>query len=239
MHSSPALTIADRIAAIRSGIAAAAERSGRDPASITLVGISKTYPIATVAAAAAAGLVEVGENRAQELTPKAAEAEALGLELRWHFVGHLQRNKVREVLPRIVALHSLDSARLIDEIGHASEHEYEHTGRRGANRPLPCYLEVNMAGELSKQGIEPQALPALLHRAEASPHIEVAGLMTVAPQVPDPEHVRPVFRALRDLSRAHGLTGLSMGMSEDYQVAIEEGATVIRIGRALFGPRMA
>ncbi len=136
MHSSPALTMADRVAAIRSSIAAAAERSGRDPASITLVGISKTYPVAIIAEAVAAGLIDVGENRAQELTPKAVEAEALGLKLRWHFVGHLQRNKVREVLPRIVALHSLDSARLIDEIERASEHEYERT------RPARCESAV-------------------------------------------------------------------------------------------------
>jgi PLP dependent protein len=239
MQSSPPKTMADRIAAIRSEVAAAAQRAGRDPTSITLVGISKTYPVSAIAEAAAAGLIEVGENRAQELTPKADEADALGLDLHWHFVGHLQRNKVREVLPRIVALHSLDSARLIEAIERESERKSESDSGRGADRPLPCYLEVNVAGELSKQGIEPAALPALLSRAEASPHIEVAGLMTVAPQVTDPEQARPVFRALRELAAAHGLSGLSMGMSEDYRVAIEEGATVIRIGRALFGPRPA
>lgn len=239
MQSSPPQTMAGRITAIRSEVATAARRAGRNPASITLVGISKTYPVATIAEAAASGLIEVGENRAQELTPKADEADALGLVLHWHFVGHLQRNKVREVLPRIVALHSLDSARLVEAIERESARKSESNSWRGADHPLPCYLEVNVAGELSKQGIEPDALPALLSRAEASPHIEVAGLMTVAPQVADPEQTRPVFRALRELAAAHGLSGLSMGMSEDYQVAVEEGATVIRIGRALFGPRPA
>jgi pyridoxal phosphate enzyme (YggS family) len=229
MQPSTALSIGDRLAAIRFEAARAAERAGRDPATVTLVGISKTYPVSTIAEAAKAGLIDVGENRAQELLPKADAAEAMGLRLRWHFVGHLQRNKVREVLPRIVALHSLDSIRLIDEIEREAE-------RRAIPR-LPCYLEVNVAGEQSKQGVEPRSLPALLDRAEASAHIEVAGLMTVAPQVSDAEQVRPVFRELRALASVHGLTGLSMGMSEDYTVAIEEGATVIRIGRALFGPR--
>src|SRR5690606_28009496 len=136
-----------------------------------------------------------------ELTPKAEAAAAMGLDLHWHFVGHLQRNKVREVLPRIVALHSLDSVRLMEEIERAAQRE---EAQRGAVPPLPCYLEVNVAGEQSKQGIEPASLPPLLDRAEASPHIEMAGLMTVAPQVPDAEQVRPVFRKLRELASAHG-----------------------------------
>ena len=230
MQPSTALTVGERIAAIRSEVARAAERAGRDPASVTLVGVTKTYPTDVVREAMDAGLLDFGENRAQELMPKVHEADALGLHPRWHFIGHLQRNKVRQVLPHIAALHSLDSVRLIEEIDNASMH---------ADQPLRCYLEVNVSGEASKQGVPPSDLPALLTRAAASPRIEVAGLMTVAPQVEDPEHVRPVFRALRELAQAHGLTGLSMGMSEDYRVAIEEGATVVRIGRALFGPRPA
>jgi pyridoxal phosphate enzyme (YggS family) len=228
MQPSTALSVGERITVIRSEVARAAERAGRDLASITLVGVTKTYPIDVVREAMGVELLDFGENRAQELMPKVRAAEALGLRPHWHFIGHLQRNKVRQVLPHIAALHSLDSIRLIEEIDHASTH---------AGQPLRCYLEVNVSGEASKQGVSPSELPAILSRAAASPHIEVAGLMTVAPQVADAEHVRPVFRDLRELARAHGLSGLSMGMSEDYKVAIDEGATVIRIGRALFGPR--
>lgn len=231
MHLSSPGTIAGRIATVRAEVARACARSGRDPASVTLIGVTKTYPVAAVAEALEAGLMDFGENRAQELVPKAQAAASMRLQPRWHFIGHLQRNKVREVLPHIVTLHSLDSVRLAEEI--------EREGERGAAARLPCYLEVNMAGEETKQGIAPEALPALLGQVAAYRHIEVVGLMTVAPQVPGPERVRPVFRDLRRLAAAHGLAGLSMGMSEDYVVAVEEGATAIRVGRALFGPRQA
>ena len=231
--SSPPVSIADRVAMVREEVARACQRSGRDPASVALVGVTKTYPIAAVAEALAAGLTDFGENRAQELLPKARAAASMGLQPRWHFIGHLQRNKVREVLPCIAALHSLDSVRLADEIERTSPRAAE----RGAAVRLPCYLEVNIAGEETKQGLAPAALPALLEALATRRHIEVVGLMTIAPRVTDPEQVRPVFKALRQLAAAHGLAGLSMGMSEDYRVAVEEGATVVRIGRALFGAR--
>jgi hypothetical protein len=218
-------TIAERLAAVRADVARACERAGRDPAAVTIVGVTKTQPVAAVRDALDAGLANFGENRAQELVPKAEAAAALGLAPRWHFIGHLQRNKVRQVLPHTAVLHSLDSERLLDEIEHRAAH------------PLPCYLEVNVSGEASKEGIVPHQLPSLLAAAQSARNIEVAGLMTVAPLVDDPEQVRPVFRSLRELARAHGLDGLSMGMTDDYAVAIEEGATVVRIGRAIFGAR--
>lgn len=224
-----ATTLTSRLADVRARIAQACERAGRDPAEVTLVGVSKTQPPEAVREAVAAGLLDLGENRAQDLVAQAAAAAEARLAPRWHFIGHLQRNKVRDVLPHIVALHSLDSARLVEEIER----------RRDARDPLPCYLEVNIGGEQQKTGIAPAEVPALLAAAAASSALRVVGLMTVAPQVTDPEQARPVFRALRELAEAHGLRGLSMGMTEDYSVAIEEGATVVRVGRAIFGARPA
>lgn len=230
MTTTPTATsIAERLAAVQARIAAACERAGRDPASVTLVGVSKTHPVEAVVEAVAAGLLDLGENRAQELVPKAEGAAALGVKLHWHFIGHLQRNKVREVAPHIAALHSLDSERLATDLER-------QLAALGAS-PLPCYIEVNVAGEASKQGIAPEAVPALLAHARACAHLEVVGLMTVAPETHDAETVRPVFQRLRTLASEHGLAGLSMGMSGDYLVAIEEGATSVRVGTAIFGPR--
>lgn len=226
-------TIATRLEAVRERIAAACERAERDPSKVTIVGVTKTHPVDAVEEALAAGQVDLGENRAQELAPKAEEAAGMGLAPRWHFIGGLQRNKVRQVLPHIAVLHSLDSVRLAAEI----EKRAEQGHAPDTDVPLPCYLEVNVGGEDSKQGIEAAEVGDLLRGVADMRHVEVVGLMTVAPQVDDPEQVRPVFRQLRELARAHGLEGLSMGMTEDYEVAIEEGATVVRLGRVIFGPR--
>ena len=231
-----ATSIASRLAVVREHIAAACDRADRDPAEVTIVGVTKTHPPSLVEEALAAGLTDIGENRAQELLPKAAALEARGLAPRWHFIGRLQRNKVRGVLPHLAALHSLGSVRLADEIERRAE-RLEAASGASARGPLPCYLEVNVADEASKDGISPKELPELLREAANRPHIAVAGLMTVAPLVDDPEQVRPVFRRLRELARAHGLEGLSMGMTDDYVVAVEEGATVVRLGRVIFGAR--
>ena len=231
-----ATSIASRLAVVREHIAAACDRAGRDPAEITIVGVTKTHPPALVEEALAAGLTDIGENRAQELLPKAEALEARGLAPRWHFIGRLQRNKVRGVLPYIAALHSLGSIRLADEIERRAE-RLEAASGASARGPLPCYLEVNVAAEASKDGVTAEELPELLREAANRPHITVAGLMTVAPLVDDPEQVRPVFRQLRELAHAHGLEGLSMGMTDDYVVAVEEGATVVRLGRVIFGAR--
>jgi hypothetical protein len=226
-------TVTERIKAVRREIAAACDRAGRDPAGVTLIGVSKTHGLDAVTAAIEAGLRDLGENRAQELVPKADEATSGGLAVRWHFIGHLQRNKVSDVLPRIAALHSLDSERLIDAITRAVE---RGVPRRAAD-PLPCYLQVNVTGEASKEGIEPAALPRLLAAAVGCTYIEVAGLMTVAPLFDTAGASRHAFRSLRLLAEAHGVEGLSMGMTNDFVVAIEEGATAVRVGRAIFGDR--
>ncbi len=223
-------TVAARLAEVRESIARACRAADRDPAEVTLIGASKTQPPELLAEACAAGLLDFGENRAQELAAKADAASLRAYAVRWHFIGSLQRNKVREVLPRIAALHSLDSLRLADEIQHQSE-------RAGTGRRLACYVEVNVAGEASKAGVAPAELAPLLHALQSRASIDVVGLMTVAPAADDPEQARPVFRALRELAHAHGLRGLSMGMTEDYPAAIAEGATAVRVGRALFGPR--
>ncbi len=220
-----ATTIAERLAAVRAEIALACERADRDPADVTLVGVTKTHPIEVVREAFDAGLVAIGENRAQEFVPKAEAANEAGIKPQWHFIGHLQRNKVRQVVAHVNRLHSLDSERLIAEID------------RHASHPIICYVEVNVSGEESKQGIHPDELPALLRAAAKSSHVIVSGLMTVAPVVDDPELTRPIFARLRELAGAHSFSALSMGMTDDYTVAVEEGATVVRVGRAIFGDR--
>jgi len=235
-----ASAIATRLAEVQASVAAACERANRDPSEVTIVGVSKTHPVETLKAALEAGLVDLGENRAQEFVPKAeafaafAEAEA-SLSPRWHFIGHLQRNKVRQVLPHLYSLHSVDSMRLVEEITR----RWESGIRPASGEALRCYVEVNVAGEAQKHGSAADELASLLRAAESSEALELVGLMTVAPRVTDPEEVRPVFRELRALAAAHGLSGLSMGMTEDYAVAIEEGATVVRIGRAIFGERLS
>jgi pyridoxal phosphate enzyme (YggS family) len=190
--------------------------------------VTKTWPAGTVLAALAAGLTDFGENRVQEGVAKAAEVTLqLGAAPlpRWHLVGHLQTNKVRAALGTFAILHTVDSERLLRAIDAA------------ASQPVPVMIEVNIAAEPTKFGIAPEQLPGLLDAARGLPNVEVRGLMTVAPRVPEPEQARPAFRALRELARRHGLKELSMGMTEDFEVAIEEGATHIRVGRALFGER--
>ena len=228
-----AQTIASNLEVVRAQIRTACERADRDPSSVTLVAVTKTHGFETIEAAVSAGLQDLGENRAQEFAPKAYAAATAALEVDWHFIGHLQRNKARQVIPHLGTLHSLDSAGLVAEIAR----RWESGNRPTSGAPVRCYLEVNIAGEEQKHGIAPTGIEALLRTASECNALQVAGLMTVAPRVDDPEAVRPVFRELRDLATAHGLAGLSMGMTDDYAVAIEEGATVVRVGRATFGPR--
>ncbi|MEZ4503253.1 MAG: YggS family pyridoxal phosphate-dependent enzyme [Dehalococcoidia bacterium] len=229
--------VRERVAAVRARIEAACARAGRDPGEVTLIAVSKTFGLDAVEAALEAGITDFGENRAQQLVPKAEGAASMGLRPRWHFIGHLQRNKARDVVPHIVALHSVDSPRLVTAISREIMRIGEHGAAADAAGSLRCYLEVNVAGEASKEGVAPDALPALLEAARAADGVEVAGLMTVAPLAASAEAARPVFAALRELARSHGLDGLSMGMTNDFEVAIEEGATMVRVGRAIFGER--
>lgn len=224
--------IPDNLRSVRERVAAACERAGRSPDEVTVVGVSKTFPATLVVEACRAGLTDIGENRVQEAAAKIPAVEALGSRPRWHLVGHLQTNKVKTALGLFDIIHSVDSVRLAEFISRqAASLPVRQAG------PLPILLEVNVAGETSKFGLRPEETGRALEQMARLPGLAVQGLMTVAPLVDDPEEVRPVFRELRRLRDALGLHHLSMGMTDDFEVAIEEGATMVRIGRAIFGPR--
>lgn len=221
----------NRLAAIQRRIDAACARCGRDPETVKLVAVSKTHPPEAVTAAAAAGLTVMGENRVQEA---AAKIPVCPSHLKWHLVGHLQRNKAALAVELFDLIHSVDSIRLLEAL-HAAADE--------AGRTLNVLLQVNVSGEASKFGLPPGEAEAVLRRANELPRIVVRGLMTIPPLIEDVEKVRPHFRRLRELrDRLQDATGtplpeLSMGMSHDFEVAIEEGAHWIRVGTALFGSR--
>ena len=217
---------------VRGRIDRAAGRAGRNPASITLIGVVKTVPPDLVREAVRLGLTDLGENRVQEAEAKIA---AVGREgLRWHLIGHLQRNKAARAVTEFDRIHSVDSSELA---GALSRHA------TAAERTVPVLVEVNVSGESSKFGVAPDRLEPLLGQVAALPGLALEGLMTVAPAVDEPERARPVFAALRTIAgraeRALGirLPQLSMGMSGDFEVAIEEGSTMVRVGSAIFGPR--
>jgi hypothetical protein len=221
-----AADIAANIAAVQARIRRAAEAAGRDPAAVTLVAVSKTFPAELVALAHAAGLRHFGENWVQEAEEKIPAVGALDPKPVWHFIGHLQTNKVKTVLSLFDVIESVDSLHLAEAIS-----------RRAGGRSVPVLLEVNVAGEASKFGFAPAEVPAAVEQVRRLPGLELRGLMTVAPETPNPEQVRPVFRALRTLGESLGLTEFSMGMTNDFEVAVQEGATIVRLGRAIFGPR--
>jgi pyridoxal phosphate enzyme (YggS family) len=218
---------------LRRRIAAACARAGRDPASVTLLAVSKGQPPEVVRAAADLGLTLFGENKVQEAKAKIPLCPG---RLHWHLVGHLQSNKARDAVHWFEMIQSLDSLALAAELQKQAEK---------AAKTVPVLLEVNVAGEAAKFGYRPEQLLAELRELNAFPRLEIQGLMTLAPWTPDPEKVRPVFRRLRELKAeceqrlGAPLAHLSMGMSGDFEVAIEEGATLVRIGTALFGPRPA
>jgi len=226
-------SIASSLAAVRERLARAAERAGRDPGSVLLVGVSKTFPAERVRAAYHAGLRHFGENRVQE---GVAKADELSLpDATWHLIGHLQTNKARPAARAFGMVHSVDSDRVADALS-SEAHRVE--------KRLAVLLEVNYGGEESKFGVSPDDALALARHVAALPHLRLAGLMTVAPHVADPEEVRPVFRGMRELgdrvreALAHaGEWHLSMGMTNDFEVAVQEGATIVRVGRAIFGER--
>ena len=223
--------LAEQIASVRRSIADAAERGGRNPDAVTLVAVAKTVPRPVVDEAYALGIRHFGENRVQEAIAK--YAAPLPPDARLHLVGQLQSNKARPAIGVFDLLESVDRLSLLRALDTA--------GAR-ADRAVPVLLQVNVAGEPQKAGCAPEDLRSLFAEARACPHIDVRGLMTIAPLVGDPEDARPVFRALRRLrdevvqgENGADLPILSMGMSNDYVVAIEEGATHVRIGRAVFG----
>jgi pyridoxal phosphate enzyme (YggS family) len=227
------MTIADNLKHIQERIVAAALLAGRDPASVRLVAVSKTKPAAAVADAARAGQRLFGENYVQELTAKVTEVSE---PVEWHFIGHLQSNKVRQVAGMVTMIHSVDRLSLAEEIDR-------QWGRLG--EVCTVLLEVNIAGESSKGGTTTAGLLELVAAVARLPHLRVRGLMTMPPLFDDPEGARPYFRELARLAGVvvnQGIAGvamaeLSMGMSGDFEVAIEEGATLVRVGSAIFGER--
>jgi pyridoxal phosphate enzyme (YggS family) len=224
-----AQAIADGLARVRDRIAAAAQRAGRPPGSVRLLAISKKMPPDDVRAALAAGQRAFGENYAQELRDKRAAlaAEAPGPE--WHFVGPLQSNKVKYVAGQAALIHSVDSPALLAAID-------------GRNAPQACLVQVNVAGEAQKRGVAPDALPTLLDAFAAGKNVRCEGLMLIPPFDEDPRPHFAALRALRDREALHprpnvDLRELSMGMSDDFELAIAEGATIVRVGTAIFGQR--
>jgi hypothetical protein len=220
-------TIAARWTDVRAHVAAACERAGRAPGDVTIVAVSKTHPASAIREAAAAGATDFGENYAQELATKQAELAIP----RWHFIGRLQRNKAKLVAGKVALVHAVDSEELAAELA------------KRAAQLQPILLAVNLGGEATKGGVTAETAPALAQRIAALANVRLDGLMTMPPPSDDPEASRPVFEALRELrDRIAGELGrplpvLSMGMSGDYEVAIQCGATHVRIGTAIFGRR--
>ncbi len=219
--------IAERIDRVRRRIVSACARSGRSAEDVTLIAVTKGFPPAAIREAAAAGIRHFGENRVQEAQAKLPPLAGLSAAVTWHMIGHLQTNKVKTVLELFDTIHSVDSLHLAEAIS------------RRARKTVPVFLEVNVGGEPSKYGFSLDNLHGEYEAIARLPNVEVRGLMTVAPLADDPEQARPVFRRLRDAAASLGLRELSMGMTDDFEVAIEEGATHVRIGRAIFGERPA
>jgi PLP dependent protein len=227
------LALQSRLSNVRERIARAASRAKRDPASVRLIAVSKTFPSDYVRAAADAGQVDFGENKVQEGLAKLAQTP--DLPLRWHLIGHLQSNKAKQAIS-FHTIQSVDSGALMQKIEHAAA---------GLERTLEVLVQVDLANEPTKYGIQPESLRATLGVADTCKAIRLKGLMLLPPAFDDPEGVRPYFsrlRMLRDELIREGrdpstLAELSMGMSHDFEIAVEEGATMVRVGSAIFGPR--
>ncbi|MFI5143132.1 MAG: YggS family pyridoxal phosphate-dependent enzyme [Thermoanaerobaculales bacterium] len=226
------MSVAENLAHVRERIDAACRRVGRDPKEVRIVAVSKTQPAPAVGEAIGAGVDAIGENRVQEA---AAKRPSVRGSAPWHLVGPLQRNKAKAALELFDLIETIDRAELADRL---------ELLLAAQSRSFPVYLEVNVGGEAQKPGVMPTAAAALAaHVHEQCPHLHLEGLMTVPPYDPDPERSRPYFAALRKLATMlasrYGIPRLelSMGMSEDYEVAVEEGASWVRLGRVLFGPR--
>jgi pyridoxal phosphate enzyme (YggS family) len=206
-------------------VARACERSHRSPDEITLVVVSKEVGISAIRAAFDCGIRDFGENRVQEAENKIAQLSDLKTEVVWHMVGHLQSNKAKAAVGLFDIIHSVDSIKLAEILS------------RRAEKRLPVLLQVNVSGEAAKGGFAVSEVESAVERIMQLPNLEVMGLMTIAPLVADIEKARPVFRELREQRDSLGLKHLSMGMTDDFEVAVEEGATMLRIGRAIFGDR--
>lgn len=218
---------------VKEEINEACKRAGRDPKEVTLIAVSKTKPIEDLRAAYAAGARDFGENKVQELTGKIEEMPA---DIRWHMIGHLQRNKVKYIAGKVSMIHSVDSYRLAEEINIQAKKN---------NCTIPILIEVNYAKENSKFGIAPEETKELVQEISELENVKIKGLMTIAPFVEDPEENREIFRGMKELSVDIArenidnveMEVLSMGMTNDYIVAVEEGSTMVRVGTGIFGAR--
>lgn len=225
------MALVENVASVKQRIRRACERSDRDPDEVTIMGVAKKQSVEKIREVADLGITLFGENRVQEARAKIPECPP---HLRWHMIGHLQSNKARDAVRLFEMIQSIDSLSLAEEVQRQAEK---------AARSVPVLLEVNTAGESTKFGYSPGKLLEELHSLNALARLEIHGLMTIAPYTTQPEKVRPCFRKLHELqnqceqSLGAPLPLLSMGMSGDFEVAIEEGSTLIRIGTALFGPR--
>lgn len=221
--------LTENLAAVRARIADACIRSRRGPDDVKLVVVGKTRPVEALNALISIGVYDLGENRVQELTEK---QRAISGEVNWHFIGSLQRNKVRQVVGKVELIHSVDRLELAQEID-----------RRACVQDMvqPILVQVNVAREPTKQGVDPKNLEILVAELEKLRHIRIEGLMTIAPHVAQAQAVRPVFASLKQsfdaLAPGRSFKWLSMGMTDDFEVAIEEGANLVRVGRAVFSPR--
>ncbi len=226
--------VKENLEQVRARIAAAAKRVGRDPAGVRLIAVTKGVPVPHIEEATACGIQDVGENRVQEAQEKRFslrpfdKLRAGGSKdervIRWHLIGHLQRNKVKQALEFFDCIHSVDSLELIAALSRIE-------------RKLPVLIQVNVSGEATKHGCTPEEAAKLVEAVRASNNLDCQGLMMMAPYSDNPESARPFFRRLRELAGRMKLKELSMGMSSDFEVAVEEGATMVRIGTAIFGGR--
>lgn len=225
--------IAENIFKIKQRIREACIKAGRNPDEVTIVAVTKTVPVDKIKEAINSGIVDIGENRVQELLEKRNSID----NIRWHFVGHLQTNKVKYIIDFIHLIHSVDSLKLALEIDKRA---------RKINKVVDILIEVNTSGEKTKYGAKPDEVVELVRQiSESCEFVRIKGLMTVAAFLPNPEDIRPMFRLLRELRdeiakfnfKNVEMRHLSMGMSNDFEVAVEEGATLVRIGTAIFGPR--
>ena len=225
--------VAENLEQVRKNIELACKKAGRDPKEVTLISVSKTKPVSMLQEAYDAGSRDFGENKVQEIMDKVPQLPA---DIRWHMIGHLQRNKVKYIVDKVALIHSVDSLRLAETIEHEAAKR---------NVIVPILIEVNVAEEESKFGLKTEEVLSLVESVAALPHIHIQGLMTIAPYVEDPEENRGIFRQLKKLSvdiadkniNNVNMSVLSMGMTGDYQVAVQEGATMVRVGTGIFGER--
>ncbi len=228
-------SIGERLKEVRARIASAAVRAGRNPNDVSLVAVSKTHPPELLREAIAAGIDDLGENKIQEAEQKIAQVGRHAV--RWHLIGHLQSNKARKAVVLFDMIHSLDSAALARRLDRMCDEENR--------RELPVLIQLDLGQEQTKSGISESELPALTAAVSECPRLNLTGLMTLPPFFDDPENVRPFFQKLRELRDEFGSQGafrggigeLSMGMTHDFEIAIEEGATIVRVGTAIFGER--